>query len=510
MKKILFFSFVIFLFFTPLIFADELLEMIVEYNKGDINILSYQHINGEADLNSEGEYILSALNVDAREIFSIKFDIPLYIDIPPDPLTGESHQLKMDRNSTVVRIPYDSRITSLRINFKIFNLKFIPFANPPPAPTTEVILGNCSGSGCFDLLFLSDGYTNMDQFKIDAQTIANFFGTVEPYKSNLDRIRITRVDNTASLGCYNNCGGIQRLICCDSSKVFQAVSGLSYDEILVITNINEYGGSGYIDVSGCADNGTYGVTFRDTDNYAKEVAVHETGHSFGGLWDEYEYGVDGSGDGPNCVHDPSCTKWNGVAGTGCFAGCSYNGMYRPTENSCLMRTLSPAGGYKFCTVCREAIDTKLKNCFSSGCTPSCVNKECGGNGCGGSCGNCNNPPADFCLNMQTLRDYSPYGSCIDNRCSYQYVDKRCDYLCEQNRCVSNPLIDAGTEIKDIIESKDIIATKDVIDSDFTQNKDAYLSDFVVMDTEEAIDKGNPDEASGFDSASSGCSCGINY
>ncbi len=417
------------------LYAEDILELIVEYNHGEINIISYTKTTGKADIKYDGDHILSVTDRESRELFFTTFDIPLLLDVPPDPYTGESYQIRVERNSTVVRIPYTPYISGVRINSSTFSIKTIPFATPLPAPATEVIYGNCTGTGCFDFFFVADNYgSNLSQFKTDAQTIANYFGTIEPFKSNLDRIKITRVDNTTSLGCYNNCSGIQRLICCDSNKVFAAVSGLSYDEILVITNMNEYGGSGYVDTSGCADKNSYAVTFRDTSYYAKEVAVHETGHSFGGLWDEYEYGTNGSGDGPNCVHDSTCAKWKGVAGTGCYAGCSYNGMYRPTDNGCLMRTLTPTGGYKFCPVCKNVVDAKLKNCFSSSCTPSCTGKECGDDGCGGSCGSCTSVPADYCLNSTTLRDYSGTGTCSSFKCTYPYTDKTCQYGCANGKC----------------------------------------------------------------------------
>ncbi len=434
MKKIL--SVFIFLSFTGLLYAGEVLELIVEYDRGDIKPISYTLTSGSADINYNGEHILSVLDNNAKEIFFTTFDIPLTIDVPPDPVTGESFQIPVNRNAAVVKIPTSSIINEIRIDSSTFKFRSMPFLTPLPAPNTEVIYGNCSGELCFDLFLVSDGYSDMSHFKTDAQTIANFFGSIEPYKSNLNLLRIVRVDNTTSLGCYNNCNGIQRLICCDSGKLFSAVSGLTYDEILVITNTNEYGGSGYIDGTNCADKSSYAVTFRDTDYYAKEVAIHETGHSFGGLWDEYEYGINGSGEGPNCVYDSTCAVWKGIAGAGCFAGCSYNGMYRPTENGCLMRTLSPAGGYKFCPVCKNRVESKLKTCFSNSCTPDCTNKECGDDGCGGNCGGCSTPPSDYCLNSTTLRDYSGLSSCVNYECNYKYTDRTCSDGCENGRCKS--------------------------------------------------------------------------
>ncbi|MCX7942928.1 MAG: M64 family metallopeptidase [Deltaproteobacteria bacterium] len=504
MRSIVFLVLLLVSFFESL-YAGDIIEMIIEYERGKIDIVSYIRTHGFAEKRYGGEYTLSVLDDQSREIFFTTFNIPLFIDVPPDPYTGESFQIKIEKNSAVVRIPFDPKISKIKINSIVFNVKLPPFATSLSPPPTEVILGSCSGNSCFDFLFVADNYgSDLSQFKTDARTIANFFGSIEPFKSNLNRIRIIRVDNTSSLGCYNNCNGIQRLICCDANKVFSAVAGLSYDEILVITNMNEYGGSGHKDSSQCGDEYTYAVTFRDISYYAKEVAVHEVGHSFGGLWDEYEYGIDGYGEGPNCVWDSECTKWAGVPGTGCFAGCSYNGMYRPTENSCLMRTLSPTGGYKFCPVCKDVVDMKLRECFSSNCSPSCLNKECGDDGCGGSCGTCNSPPHDICVDEQTLRAYSTFGTCVAGRCEYSYTDKKCSYLCEGNRCIPVPYTDVGFEIVDTAEIKN---DERDISVDILERKDNIVvaTDSRFYDSEFG-DVGG--ELNGFtsDDELSGCSC----
>ena len=121
------------------------------------------------------------------------------------------------------------------------------------------------------------------------------------------------------------------------------------DIILVLVNTPTYGGAG----------GAYGVFYRGTDG--AEVMLHELGHSFGLLADEYEY------DGPAVYSgaepsEPNVTvqtarsrvKWGDwVAPTtplpttttaadvpGLYEGAKYSqrGIYRPTYNS-KMRTL---------------------------------------------------------------------------------------------------------------------------------------------------------------------------
>ena len=160
--------------------------------------------------------------------------------------------------------------------------------------------------------------------------------------------------NTALDATYN-CASIQRLICVNLSKVndvlFRSVSPEKRDVVLVIVNDTEYGGSG----------GAVAVASIHTD--VVELILHEMGHSFGLLADEY-----GGPPPPFCdssVEPPEANatkqtvreqiKWNPwinlatpipTLGTqagvpGLYAGAKYcdTGLSRPTFNS-KMRSLS--------------------------------------------------------------------------------------------------------------------------------------------------------------------------
>ena len=78
------------------------------------------------------------------------------------------------------------------------------------------------------------------------------------------------------------------------------------------------------------------------------VLLHEFGHSFGGLADEYvEAGKGSFPRPPNCAADQKTAEgwWGAISGAGYFQGCSYaDGNIRPTEHS-LMRELSTTAGY---------------------------------------------------------------------------------------------------------------------------------------------------------------------
>lgn len=70
------------------------------------------------------------------------------------------------------------------------------------------------------------------------------------------------------------------------------------------------------------------------------------------------------------------------------------------------------------------------------CKPDCTNKECGDDGCGGSCGSCNKPPDNYC-DGNNLIQYDPIGSCqSDNKCKYSKKVITCQNGCENAQCLS--------------------------------------------------------------------------
>ena len=118
--------------------------------------------------------------------------------------------------------------------------------------------------------------------------------------------------DTALDGSYFFNGGPERLLYIDQTKADDALkaalagSGIPARMRWVVINDSRYGGGG----------GVYSV-FAGGNTYAGELALHETGHSFGGLADEYVDSSYGSavysGLEPyeaNITKDPSGSKWS--------------------------------------------------------------------------------------------------------------------------------------------------------------------------------------------------------
>jgi hypothetical protein len=123
----------------------------------------------------------------------------------------------------------------------------------------------------------------------------------------------------------------------------------------VLANTPVYGGGGIFN----------SVTIMGSDHPTfNEVLVHEFGHAFGGLADEYFYLTEESDQYPLDVEpwEPNITtrvdfasKWEDMLpdGAGLFEGAGYRekGIFRPAPD-CRMRTNRCEG---FCPVCSRAI-----------------------------------------------------------------------------------------------------------------------------------------------------------
>lgn len=239
-------------------------------------------------------------------------------------------------------------------------------------PVTTIRANGPTGNRV-DLVILGDGFTAAQiasgayAAEVEAQ-VQRLFGE-EPYREyaaffNVHRVDVTSAQagsdhpelgvfvDTALDGTYN-CSNIPRLICVSTTNVNaviarSAIPANARDIVLVLVNDTEYGGSG----------GAIAVASLHAS--ATELVLHETGHTFAQLADEY------TDSPPACqTSEPSSVnatretrreflKWrhwvdpgtpipttgtaNGIPGL--YQGAVYcvSGAYRPTFNS-KMRSL---------------------------------------------------------------------------------------------------------------------------------------------------------------------------
>ncbi len=252
--------------------------------------------------------------------------------------------------------------------FAAFFLLLFAFSAAARAENFQTIISNGSPSNRVDIAILGDGYTaaEMTKYQTDVQQFIQNVFAQEPYKEyqryyNVHRIdvvsnqsgadhsdRTPQVFVDTALDAAYNCSNIQRLICVNTTKVNQVIArtlpASYFDVILILVNDAEYGGSGG------------SVAVASTHPAAVEIILHEVGHSFGLLADEY------AGGGPSCNAsvEPSevnatraatreTIKWNywinaatpipttttTAATPGLYVGAKYcdTGLYRPTYQS---------------------------------------------------------------------------------------------------------------------------------------------------------------------------------
>jgi hypothetical protein len=239
----------------------------------------------------------------------------------------------------------------------------------------DTLLYNGDINKLINIVILGDGYTvaQTSQFITNAQSMSNYLFSVEPflqYKKyfNVFIIKVPSIQSGVShpgtatdvpepaipvvsvnnfYGSRFDVSNIHRLLVPSNYSNINSVVANNfplYDQILILANSTEYGGSG----------GTYATSSINTQ--ANEIVVHELGHSFAGLADEYTIG--GQGERPNRTTETNTNlvkwkSWLNINNIGIFS-VGIDGWQRPHQN-CKMRAL----GLPFCSVCTEAIVEKI-------------------------------------------------------------------------------------------------------------------------------------------------------
>jgi len=233
-----------------------------------------------------------------------------------------------------------------------------------PSPwAVETIIDNGPPQNRINVVFVGDGYTaaELDLYAAHVEdAVAGLFSEqpLAAYAGYFNVYRVDVISNESGVdepdsGIYRDtaldmaydCGGIARLLCIDYSKAQNAAnSAPQVDTIVALANSTRYGGAGYSGLATAAgDNGS-----------TVELVLHEFGHSFGRLADEYDYGGDTNYTGPE-PGQPNASiytaaeqfalqikwyRWLDLPNVDTFEGALYSlyGVYRPTSNS-KMRSL---------------------------------------------------------------------------------------------------------------------------------------------------------------------------
>lgn len=248
-------------------------------------------------------------------------------------------------------------------------------------------------SEAIDVAILAEGYTveEMDSFYRHAEVAVESIFSHEPFKSMKDRFNFVAVGapsldsgvsvprlgdwkSTAVSSHFSTFHSDRYLTTGNLFAMNDLLAGIPYEHIIVLANTDEYGGGGIYN--------SYTLTAARHKLF-RPVVVHEFGHSFGGLADEYFYEQDVMSDTyPLDVEpwEPNITtlvdfpaKWKALIPDGTplptspsdavkypvglyeGGGYSFKGVYRPADECRMRNNTYPV----FCPACRASLATLI-------------------------------------------------------------------------------------------------------------------------------------------------------
>ena len=163
----------------------------------------------------------------------------------------------------------------------------------------QSIDGNPDITSCIDLAIVAEGYTHerMGKFYADCQRVIDALFAHEPFTSMKSRFNIVAVavesadsgPSVPHLGCWQQTpAGVhydtfytERYLMTDQMhRLYDLLDGIPFEHIIVLVNSDTYGGGGIYNQ----------LTVSTSDHPTfRQVLVHEFGHAYGGLGDEYFY-----------------------------------------------------------------------------------------------------------------------------------------------------------------------------------------------------------------------------
>ena len=245
----------------------------------------------------------------------------------------------------------------------------------PIAPEHRYLLKSGTPQEKIDVAIVAEGYTaeEMDMFYADAQTAMEAILKHEPFGQYRDRFNFVAValesqdsgvsvpgegewKDTALKAHFNTFYMDRYLTTLRLKNMHDKLCGVPYEHIVILANTDTYGGGGIYN--------SYTLTTAHHPAF-KPVVVHEFGHSFAGLADEYYYddqyveyyypGTEPWEQNITTLADFE-SKWKDMLDAGeaeLLEGAGYQskGVYRPAKD-CRMHTNRPDS---FCPVCQRAI-----------------------------------------------------------------------------------------------------------------------------------------------------------
>lgn len=214
------------------------------------------------------------------------------------------------------------------------------YVNPEPLPPLGrvwTLIENGPPAEKVDLVLLGDGYTEeeLEKFHSDAKRLVDVLFSTEPFLSRRSAFNVRAIDHPAERSGVSrpHSGRFRRnpvgtqygifdseryMLTYDNRTLRDVLSAAPYDFFAILVNERQYGGGGIYN---------FQMASAVDSDFSDYVFVHELGHHFAGLADEYytsDVAYETGGDahpepwGPNitALHDPDDLKWGDLVESG--------------------------------------------------------------------------------------------------------------------------------------------------------------------------------------------------
>ncbi|MFA6437683.1 MAG: M64 family metallopeptidase [Bacteriovoracaceae bacterium] len=262
-----------------------------------------------------GEYMLRVFNVASGIVIYSRGFSTMFNEWHS---TDESNAGILKTFHETVRIPFPKATVQLTISRRdkkmIFHELFSTVIDPNDHSVVNIqkrapqfksvkLVDNGAPEKKVDLLIIGDGYAtaDMQKFRDDAKHYSDVLLGTSPFKERKKDFNVWTIEVESkesgidkpgknewkenALGSMYDTFGSARYILTEENRILRDIAGhVPYDAIAILVNDNRYGGGGIYNL--------YSTCFTQTDYKGMEwqmdyVFVHELGHSFGGLGDEY-------------------------------------------------------------------------------------------------------------------------------------------------------------------------------------------------------------------------------
>lgn len=213
----------------------------------------------------------------------------------------------------------------------------------PPAFPSSVLMPGRDPHRAVDVVIVGDGYAagEIGKFRADAKKFNDAMFATEPFRSRKGDFAVRLVEAVSGesgidkpdrnvwrdtpLGTtYNTFGSARYILTTENRALRDVLAHVPYDFVIILINDDRYGGGGIYNL--------YTTSYAKADKPGMEwqmeyVYVHEFGHSFGGLGDEYyssqvsynEFypkGVEPWEPNLTALLDPATLKWRDLVPEG--------------------------------------------------------------------------------------------------------------------------------------------------------------------------------------------------